>query len=163
MRTGLISQEELFGLRYLADEAEHLERKAKSYIQLMAGDFDGENSIGGLPKFKVTEEPSGRILGRLNSQFGEGRFILEFKAQDKTAKGYLVVEKHIFDKTDASTWVPVMHIPLPNPVWEVDGQPVRPNDKVYMLAASVLYAVINGTPEEQPVQNPLKAYPAGAI
>lgn len=148
MRTGLISHEELFGLRHLADEAEDLERKARYHVQLMARDFNGESSVGGLPRFKVVEEPSGRILGYLNSQFGEGRFVLEFKTQDKTAKGYLVVEKHSLNKTDTSTWTPVMRIPLPNPVWEVDGQHLRPDDRVYMLAASVLHAVINGTTEE---------------
>lgn len=147
MRTGLISHEQLFGLRHLADEAENLERKAKYHVQLMARDFNGESSVGGLPKFKVTEEPSGRILGRLNSQFGEGRFVLDLRTQDKAVKGYLVVEKQIFDKSDAPTWAPVMHIPLPNPIWEVDGQALSPDDRVYMLAASVLHAVINGTAE----------------
>lgn len=147
MRTGLISHEQLFGLRHLADETENLERKARYHVQLMARDFNGESSVGGLPKFKVIEEPSGRILGRLNSQFGEGRFVLDLRTQDKAAKGYLVVEKQVFDKSDAPTWVPVMHIPLPNPTWEVDGQPLRPDDRVYMLAASVLHAVINGTTE----------------
>jgi len=148
MHTGLISQEQLFGLRQLADEAENLERKARYHVELMARDFNGESSVGGLPKFKVTEEPSGRILGYLNSQFGEGRFILDLKTQDNAVKGYLVVEKHIFDKNDATTWAPVMHIPLPNPIWAVDGQPLRPDDKVYMLGASVLHAIINGTAEE---------------
>lgn len=147
MRKSLISQEQLFGLRNLKDEAEDLERRARYHIQVMARDFNEETSIGGLPKFKVTEEPSGRVLGRLNSQFGEGRFILDLKTLGEAVKGSLVVEKQIFDKNNTPTWVPVMRIPLPNPVWEVDGQPLRPEDKVYMLAASVLHAIINGTAE----------------
>lgn len=147
MRTSLISEEQLSGLRLLTDEAADLEQKARYHIQLMARNFDGENSVGGLPKFKVTEKASGRILGHLSSQFGEGRFVLDFRTQEKAVRGSIVVEKQILDKNDAPTWEPVMLIPLPNPLWQVDGKPVRPEDRLYMLSASILHAIVNGTSE----------------
>jgi len=147
MRTRLISGAELTGLRALAEDAELFEQKAKYHVQVLAREFDGTISIGGLPKFKVTAEANGRVLGRITSQFGQGRFVLNLTTKGENAQGALVVEKETADKSGNATWTPAMRIPLPYPAWEVDGEKIRDPDKAYMLGASILHAVINGPDE----------------
>ncbi len=148
MRSKLLSSDELTGLRSLNDEADNLKRKAGYLINSLVDEFGGGYSIGGLPPMSIKKADGSDILGEVTSGFGKGRFVMQFSTEGATAKGQLIVERAILDQDGKEVWEPVLAIPLPKPLWEVDGEPISDSDKSFLLGASILHAIINGAAAE---------------
>jgi hypothetical protein len=147
MSSKLLSSKELEGLRYLNDEAEDLRRRAAYLITSLVNEFGAGHSVGGLPAMSITKADGPRVLGEITSRFGNGRFFTQFRTEGAAVKAQLVVERATHDRNGQETWEPVLAIPLPKPVWEVDSEPIRDSDKTFMLGASILHAIINGAAE----------------
>jgi len=148
MRSKLLSNEDLRGLRYLNDEADNLRRKAVYLISSLVNEFGAGYSIGGLPRMTITKADEPSILGEVTSDFGKGRFVTKFGTEGATIKAQLVVERAIVNQNGQETWEQVLAIPLPKLVWEVDGEPISDSDRTFVLGASVLHAIINGAADE---------------
>ena len=148
MKSKLLSSKDLTGLRHLNDETESLMKKANYLINSLVNEFGGGYSVGGLPSMMITKADEPGVMGKVNSDFGKGRFVTKFGTEGVTIRAQLLVERAILDKDGQEIWEPVLAIPLPKPVWEVDGEPISDSDKAFVLGASILHAIINGAASE---------------
>lgn len=148
MRSKLLSSEDLTGLRNLNDESSNLMNKANHLINSLVNEFGGGYSIGGLPPMTITKADKLGILGEVTSDFGKGRFVTNFGTEGVTVRAQLIVERSIFDQNGQEVWEPVLAILLPKPVWQVDGEPIRDGNRIFVLGASILHAIINGAAAE---------------
>jgi hypothetical protein len=148
MKSTILSLQEVEGLRNLQSEAEDIERKARGLIQSLADLFKREASIGGIPSFEVSPQEVGRVLATVTSKFGKGRFLLSFETRGDLIQARLILERQTFDALDRELWQRSLALPFPRIDWTMGGSPIRNDDQIFALGATVLHAIVNGPGQE---------------
>lgn len=107
----------------------------------------------GDPKMSITVFPDSDLTWNVETDLGNGRLSLRWQCDTKELFGVLVFERALFDHLDRRAWEAVLTVKVPaQGGWQIgdaetafaNTQHLDENNKLYVLAMSILYAVVNG-------------------
>lgn len=147
-----VTDREVSQVQYLDDQAANIRKQIVFQIDDLKNVFNGREpgGVAGV-EFSIFTDP--RIVGMIKTNFGAGRFVLEWFYNGTGLSGKIIVERERFDNRDRPYWQPVYSFVVEesggwtrgNPSEQLPQYFTRDHvGRVHGLGCSVLHAILNG-------------------
>ena len=107
----------------------------------------------GDPKISITSLRDSDVIASVETEFGNGRLRLRWQSNATEFYGQLVFERELLDHLDRKMWEAALTVKVPaEGAWKIGAeatsfagtQNINEGDRLYVLALSILYVIVNG-------------------